>query len=86
MTAAQEQLVEKMQAEMHEYASEALKGGKTEYRDVATIYLLMKIAELQEMNVYLEERIDTLEQDVSDLQPEEIGWDESDEDEIEPVS
>lgn len=49
MSENQEILVGKMQEEMHNYAAKIInESPELEYKDIIVVYLLMKIAELQE--------------------------------------
>lgn len=84
MTAAQEKIVEEMQMELHIYTEYCMKNGRTDYQDVVTIFLLMKIAELQQDKFYLEERIETLECEIEELKPEDL-WEDFGDDEEEPI-
>lgn len=85
-------VAEAMQAEMHEIIEGLLaKNPKLNYIDCVVTYFIMKIADQQKQIVYLEEKIDTMESDISELQPDDDDWfnnqdDDEDEQDFEQVS
>jgi len=48
MTPEQIKLAEQMQDELHAKVEDAMKDGKTSYQDFTNVFLMMKIAELQQ--------------------------------------
>lgn len=79
---------EAMQDEMHQIIKGMMdKNPKLEYIDCVVTYITIKLSDQQKQILFLEEKINTLEDEMEQLKPDDEFWDMDDEEEnIEPVS